>query len=205
MNPQLLAALKRLRLSGMASTIEVRLQEARTNQLCRVGRWRTGTADLPKITQVVFPAAPLRTVHAVLPHTALPRIFTCPRRELPPSARQSLGRSTVAVATSVSPKGTHQRRSLPRMMRLQAFPRLRFCCPKATIGTMPAPTPSRVAVFALPERVSPVPCSPLSAFHAPYAGGFMAGASQIFPASMAFAHEGQARLPLVLPLPRKGV
>jgi len=33
MNPQLLAALKRLRLSGMASTIEVRLQEARTNQL----------------------------------------------------------------------------------------------------------------------------------------------------------------------------
>jgi hypothetical protein len=79
MNPQLLAALKRLRLSGMASTIEVRLQEARTNQLCRVGRWRTGTADLPKITQVVFPAAPLRTVHAVLPHTALHRTFTCLR------------------------------------------------------------------------------------------------------------------------------
>ena len=33
MNASLLAALKRLRLSGMASTIEVRLQEARTNQL----------------------------------------------------------------------------------------------------------------------------------------------------------------------------
>jgi len=151
----------------------------------------------------VFPAAPLQTVHAVLPHTAFPRIFTCPQRELPLSARYSLVRSTVAVVRSVSPEGTHQRRSLPRMMRLQAFPRLRFCCPKATIGTMPAPTPSRVAVFALPERVSPVPCTTLPAFRVLYAGGFLVGAfPRSSPLPWAFAFWDQARLPLALCIQR---
>ena len=102
-----------------------------------------------------------------------------------------------------SPEGTHQRRSLPRMMRLQAFPRLRFCCPKATIGTMPAPTPSRVAVFALPERVSPVPCTTLPAFRVLYAGGFLVGAfPRSSPLPWAFAFWDQARLPLALCIQR---
>ena len=54
----------------------------------------------------------------------------------------------------------------------------------------------------LPRRASPVPCVTVSAFHVPYAGGFFAAVKgfppslQFFTASVAFAKECVARLPL---------
>ena len=140
---------------------------------------------------IVFPAAPLRTAREVLPHTALHSTFV---RAIWPLSKLGSGVRSCVPCRLATRALTHGA-PLLALCCCGAFPHLRFCCPEAQSVLCPAPTPSSVAAFALPRRVSPVPCSPLSAFRAPYAGGFFAGASQLFPASVGLRPLGPGSAP----------
>ncbi len=141
-----------------------------------------------------FPATPLRTVRKVLPYTALHRIVT-PARVEPPTEVDRL------VLGWIGSTNTH-----PADLLGQPDPAARPSLEGGSVVPLlqtvlcPAPTPSRLASALTEEGLSSsaldCPCIPR-----PLRRRVLDGCtSQGFTASLAFALESRARLPL-FPLP----
>ena len=189
----------------------------------RVGRWRGGGDPVvvgvssdwsvsvlsdrcPRIARLdhrapPFPATPLRTVREVLPHTALPRIVTHRRGRTPVGERSP-------VIGWISLAGTHPAALLPvrdpaarpSLGRGSVVPALQTVLCPAPTPSGPGPTAAHTAPLlaqeGLSSSVNDCPDIPR-----PLRRRVLDGCtSQGFTASVAFALESRARLPLV-PLP----
>jgi len=146
-----------------------------------------------------FPATPLRTVRAVLPHTALPRIVTHRRvRRQSENGRLLTGGLALSALT--------QRFSFQPVIRLPGLPsdrvvlsrpsqryyaRLRL--PLGRVPTRPRPLPHLLTQEGLSSSPTDCSCIPRP-LHRRVLGGCT---SQGFTASVAFADLSPARLPLV--------
>jgi hypothetical protein len=145
-----------------------------------------------------FPATPLRTVRAVLPHTALPRSVT-PRQGQAPSENDRLltgGSALRALTQRLSFRSVIRLPGLPSGGVLLSPPCKRYYARlRLPLGPVPArlaPLPHLLTQAGLSRSPSDCPCLPR-----PLRRGVLGGCtSQGFTASMAFADLRAARLPL---------